>query len=68
MAKKEQMSKVMELERPKPSIMLTDKEVPELKNWEVGKTYPLSFKKARLKSIRESYEDKSILEANFEIE
>ena len=65
MAKKEQM---VEMEKIKPTIRLTEEEVPELAKWEVGKSYPLSFKKARLISVRECYDDKEILEGSFEIE
>lgn len=54
----------VELPRSRPSVRFTAKELPELKSWEVGKTYALHV---RVRQVSKEHEEKNPISARFQI-
>lgn len=62
------MIEVAQIAPEKPTISLDSKVLPEIKNWQVGKTYEVHLK-LRQKSVHEDdYGGKKKLHASFEVQ
>jgi hypothetical protein len=51
----------------KPTISFTDKELPELAKWKVGKTYNLSVEVKQVSLSQDNYDGKQQHRASFEV-
>lgn len=58
---------IAEIVPSKPTISLDSKCLPEIKDWKVGKNYEITLKVHETGVHEDSYENKKILHATFEV-
>jgi len=56
-----------EYEKPKPRITFDVKQVPDIKKWDVGKTYEFTLKGKMISKSEGGWSGKEPLEATFEV-
>lgn len=61
------MSELIDIVPSKPTISLDSKCLPEIKEWRVGKNYELTLKVHETGVHEDSYDNKKILHATFEV-